>query len=435
MGFACSGCGPGAGDRPNVVLVVIDTLRADRLGVAGFDVETSPALDSLAARGVFFPRVLASSSWTRTSIASLLTSLYPRTLGIFDEHDDALNDRFTTLAEVLWAGGYWTLGATANPNLNRSYHFDQGFDEYTESLVVFPWMRREPDRPTTKAVPLPAGRDLYHALVARLAEEERRPFYVQVNVMEVHEHPSFEERASPEYAALFSDRENADYLRAVRQATDEVVDFVEAVSALPGGEDTLFVVTSDHGEGLGDHPHVAHSKRHGFLLYASHLRVPLLLYHPAGGLPARRVIDAPVRLLDVMPTILDFVGLPGPVRMEGRSLLPLLRGDREAGLADASFAETRFQGRDKVAAYTREWKYIENREAHTKLPRRELQPAGVVEDGGLTDVSKSQPEVVEHFAARVREWERTHPSGSATPVTGRQKSEEIRQLRALGYIR
>jgi arylsulfatase A-like enzyme len=440
---ACAllGCAGGT-TRPNVVLVIIDTLRADKLGAYGFGEATSPAFDALAARGVLFRNVLAASSWTRPSIAALVTGLPPRSLGIFHEYDDALGDRFATLAEVLWAGGYRTLGATANPNINRSYHFDQGFDEYSDSRVIFPWMAPEPGAQSSEHAALPAGRDLYAALLERIAASEHRPFYVQVNVMEVHEHLRMRRR--PElytqaggrnaYANLFEGHPNADYLRSVRQATDEVAAFIEAVSALPGGRNTLFIVTSDHGEGLGDHPHVPKAEGHGFVLYESQLRVPLLFYHPARALPQGRVVEHPVQLLDVMPSVLEFVGLEGPAGLEGRSLLPLARGDTELELPDTYFAETRFQRRDKVAAYTAEWKYIENREPEGWLPPRTLHPAGVQEDGMHTDVADQHPDVVERLAAQLRAWEASHPAAEPTPPAVPPTELEHQQLRDLGYL-
>ncbi|MDJ0850258.1 MAG: sulfatase [Myxococcota bacterium] len=431
---ALLGCALSADERPNVVLIVIDTLRADRLGAYGFPDDTSPALDAIADRGVRFATVLAPSSWTRTSIGALVTSLHPRTLGIFHEYRDALDDRFVTLAEVLWASGYRTLGATANPNVNTAYRFHQGFDAYTDSDVVFPWMRASPGQRKTEHAPLPAGRDLYDALLRALGDEPARPFYVQVTVMEVHEHLAAKDPLPERYRGLFRGRRDEAYLRAVRWASDEAADFIAAVEALPGGRNTLFVVTSDHGEGLGDHPDVSNGHQHGFLLYASQLRVPLILYHPDGGLPAGRVVETPVRLLDVMPTVLDFAGLAGPEGMAGRSLLPLLRGEPLAR-QEAVFAETRFQRRNKVAAYTDAWTYVENREESTKLPPRGLHPAGVVENGALTDVSAEHPEVVERMAALVAEWERAHPPAEATTVADPQSVDELQQLRDLGYLR
>jgi arylsulfatase A-like enzyme len=420
------------------VLIIIDTLRADRLGAYGCPEDASPQLDALARQGVRFDEVVAPTSWTRASIGSLLTSLHPRSLGIFHDRRDALDDRFTTLAEVLWSAGYHTLGATANPNINSVYSFHQGFDTYVDSDVLFPWMPAERHKVKLQDRPLPAGQQIYRALLEKLAKPDDRPFYVQATVMEVHEHGMF--RGTFETRAVippgpYAHRGDALYLRAVRRATDEAAAFVHAVSELPGGRNTLFVITSDHGEGLRDHPHVSKSTSHGFHLYESQLRVPLVLYHPDGAIPAGRVVEQPVRLLDVMPTILAFAGVRGPPAMEGRSLLPLARGGGDVALPDVFFAETRFQRHYKLAAYTSEWKYIENREGTGKLPPRALHAADVTEDGSFTDVSASHPEVVAQLAARMQQWERSHPPAPPSPISEPPTQEALRQLELLGYLR
>jgi arylsulfatase A-like enzyme len=111
---------------PNVVLIIIDALRQDKLGAYGFSEETSPEIDRMARQGVRFDSVIAQSSWTRPSIGSMLTSQYPRTLGIYKEKDEVLPHDAVTLAEVLKEAGYTTIGATANANINSSFNFQQG---------------------------------------------------------------------------------------------------------------------------------------------------------------------------------------------------------------------------------------------------------------------------------------------------------------------
>jgi arylsulfatase A-like enzyme len=122
-------------EPPNVVLIIIDTLRQDKLSAYGFPEETSPEIDRMAEQGVRFDRVIAQSSWTRPSIGSMLTSQYPRTLGIYKEMDEVLPDDFVTIAEALKEAGYTTIGATANANINTSFNFQQGFDHYREWVV------------------------------------------------------------------------------------------------------------------------------------------------------------------------------------------------------------------------------------------------------------------------------------------------------------
>jgi arylsulfatase A-like enzyme len=430
------GCGGRSGSvRPNLVVILIDTLRADRLGAYGFELDTSPELDALAAEGVRFDRVVSPTSWTRPAVASLLTSLPPRTLGIYYEHDDGLDDRFATLAEVLWAGGYWTIGATANPNINSSFHFDQGFDEYVDSNVLWMWMGAEPNKFSETEQLLPLGRDIYEKTLNRLRKSDRRPFYAQVSVMEVHEHARYDERSPrPDEAALFPGHPERDYLRAVRQATREAVEFIRAVEQLPGGENTLFVVTSDHGEGLDSHPSVSASDGHGMLLYESNLRVPLIVYDPSGRLPRGHVVTQDVRLLDLMPTLLAYAGLPGPEEMEGTSLLPLMLAETDRiPLPEVFVAETRFRGQHKIAAYSPDWKYIENRDGHKGLPYISLDAMGVMEDGFRTSVYDDHPTEAAALRHALRRWEREHPQVRRTPTASAVTLDERVQLEMLGY--
>jgi arylsulfatase A-like enzyme len=444
MFFALCACGAGDGDRrrPNLVVIIIDTLRADRLGAYGLDADASPELDVYARRGVRFASVFASSSWTRPSVGSLLTSLHPRTLGIYDEEGHTLNESFTTLPEVLREHGYWTLGATANPNINSSFNFDQGFDHYIDSDVLWEWMPEEPDKKLETEQALHSGAEIYQALEAQLSRVEHRPFYAQVTVMDVHEASreyapgSDPSDSSEEQEQPLPEEQERRYFEAVQQASREAHAFIRTLSTLAEGEHTLFVITSDHGEGLSDHPHVGASRRHGLLLYESQLRASLILYSTAGDLPAGRVIEPPVRLLDLMPTILDYAAVPAPDGIEGRSLLPLLRDeDAVVDLPETFVAETRFRRRNKIAAYAKEWKYIENRDGQRGALPRALHRMGVTEDGWRTDMARGYPVVADRFASRVRAWEEAHPQAAPTPPSAPLSADEITQLESMGYGR
>ena len=128
---------------PNIVLIIMDTLRADTMGCCGLHENTSPELDKIAKKGVLFTTVLSQCTWTRPSIGSMLTSIYPRTLGIYSEKNEILADRFHTLAEILHDQGFKTIGITANPNINSTFNFHQGFDIYIDSNIVWEWMGRK----------------------------------------------------------------------------------------------------------------------------------------------------------------------------------------------------------------------------------------------------------------------------------------------------
>src|SRR4030042_4918019 len=152
---------PGIIPRPNVVLIIIDTLRADKLGCYGFPDETSPEIDRFAENGILFKRTIAQSSWTKPSIGSMLTSLYPRSIGIYKEKFDILDDKYLTLAEVLKENGYFTLGVTANPNINSIFNFNQGFDHYIDSDIIWDWMKQEEGNELYSANILPDSRIVF----------------------------------------------------------------------------------------------------------------------------------------------------------------------------------------------------------------------------------------------------------------------------------
>jgi arylsulfatase A-like enzyme len=426
---------------PNLVLVIIDTLRADKLHSYGFPRPTSPELDALAQRGVRFARVIAPSPWTRPSIASLLTSLYPRSVGIYKEPRHILDERFATLPEVLREHGYKTLGATANPNINSSYNFHQGFDAYLDSHVLWAWMPAEKDKKRGYESPLWTSRQIFDALLEQVARDPARPTYLQACIMEVHGAlgPGV---VKPPFANRFAGRPDHGYLEAIAQVSFEIDRFIEELSALPGWDDTLFVITSDHGQGLFDHPDVAESQLHGRLLYESQTVVPLILYHPRSAasrepqgarLPPGSVIDRPVRLLDLAPTLLEFAGVPIPEEMEGVSLLPLLEG-HDVDLPAVFVVETEYRDMNKIGAYAEKWNFIVSRDRHEGVSPRELQRAGRRENGSRTNLAQRFPRAASELAAFLERWEHAHPKARPTLQRGALSPEESEQLRALGYL-
>jgi arylsulfatase A-like enzyme len=257
--------------------------------------------------------------------------------------------------------------------------------------------------------------------------------------MDVHEFLEIPPLSGPPYDALFEEGISMGELRyrqAIRYTSREIDLFLRALTKLPGWERTLVVVTSDHGESmLGDHPHVARPKRHGFLVYETQALVPWIMMDTGGLLPAGRVVTRPVRLLDLMPTVLDAAGIAVPDGIAGASQLPRVE-EESASTAPVSKAvvETRFRGTDKTAVYAYPWIYVENRDDHAGTNPRELQRAGVSADGARTDRASDHPEVVERLSGFLERWREQVPQGR--PVTsGDGPSEETRrQLRDLGYL-
>jgi len=222
---------------------------------------------------------------------------------------------------------------------------------------------------------------------------------------------------------------------------------------MPGWEDTLFIITSDHGEGLNDHPSVPRSRFHGHLLYESQLQVPLIWYRPAhrpallpepfGGLakrftpaPPKGRFDTPLRLLDLMPSLLEYLGIDPPGDVDGASFAPLLRGEGlDAGRPPYFIAETYYRGSDKIAVYGPEWKYIENRDRHRGTNLNELQRRGSREDGLRTDMITKRSEESVPRKRYLGDWEEKYARAAPEGPAKGPSEEEIRQLRSLGYLK
>jgi arylsulfatase A-like enzyme len=348
--FAVALAGCGAPARPNVLLVVVDTLRADHVGAYGYARETTPALDRLAAEGARFDTALVSSPWSAPSHATILTGLAPLEHGVMN-WGNPLRPSATTLAERLAAHGYRTGFFSAHKPLGTSVDgIARGFQ------TVFQRGRKDDAR------------------VLREAREWTRagaaPWYAHVILMGVHAPydrypPDYDERFFTDLppggervagAAAHSDcgargippsfevgalRRVGDYVnrydRALRHVDDQLAALFAALAADGALDDTLVIVTSDHGESLGERDFFGH----GCHFWEELVRVPLLVRLP-GRIAAGARVAEPVQLLDLAPSVLGAVGLPAPGELPGVDLLARLRGPAlPPRLAVAAFHDTR----------------------------------------------------------------------------------------------
>jgi hypothetical protein len=279
------------------------------------------------------------------------------------------------------------------------------------------------------------------------------PFYVQINIMEVHS-PWLLVR--PEFKKNFlnlKDNENPLYHDAVRQVSHDINLFITRLIKIPGWDNTLFIITSDHGEGLNDHPLVAKSEYHGRLLYESQLKVPMIWFHPhyqeskifqwAGELFPQtffylvkgKKINRTVRLLDLMPSLLDYLGISKPHHIHGKSVLQLINEENSGvGLPEFFVAETYFRKSNKIAVYSDQWKYIENRRDHEGVNRFELQPIGVKENGKATDKIEEKKEISLIMKKFLLLWEKRYSKEEAISTYQKLTKEESKQLKSLGYL-
>jgi len=308
-------------DRPNVILISVDTLRADHLGCYGYGRETSPVIDGLAQRGVLFEEVVAASPWTLPSHVSMVTSLYPATHGCSLVGGAKLQRRITTLAEILRDRGYRTRAITTILYLTQIYGFDQGF----ESLLAL-------------GNRTPAGRVTDEA-IEWLSDHRDERFFLFLHYYDPHTDytppPGYVERFDPDYTGPINGTV-PNLLEHQEQMTQE--DLAHLVSLYDGeiayvdhelgrlfgeirkmglSEDSVIVFTSDHGEEFREHG----SFGHGFTLYDEQLLVPLLIVWP-GRLREGHRVNETVQLIDIVPTIIDLLGLQGPGgKFEGVTLL------------------------------------------------------------------------------------------------------------------
>jgi hypothetical protein len=235
-------------ERPHIVLIVVDALRADRIAPYGFDAAISPELARWAEHGVVFERVLAQSSWTKVSMASLLTSLWPRTHGV-RLASDGLAEPALTLAEVLRDAGYRTYAVQSNGWLEQSFGFHQGFEHYVFARArdSAPEMGASSLWPHAERVLEEAGRLLD-------AHDEAQPFFLYLHFMDVHEYA-----APPEFRVFGADREGS-YLSAIRWLDDVLQRLRERLERQGLLQRTVIVFASDHGEAFGENRSYGHAR-------------------------------------------------------------------------------------------------------------------------------------------------------------------------------
>ena len=328
------GCGPGAspgarleqlrGDRKlNVLLVTLDTTRADHIGVYGFDQVDTPVIDGLAARGVTFMRAYASTPLTLPSHTSLFTGTHPPYHGVRDNGVHVAPEGLQTLAESFQQAGYRTGAFVGAFVLDSRWGLAQGFDRYFDEFEL----------PKQQEIFLGRvqrpGSEVIDTALAWAREDDTTPFFMWVHLYDPH--------TPYEPPEPFRSRYADPYVGEIAW-TDSLVGRLTSWLDDSGlSDDTYVVVAADHGESLGEHG----ENEHGLLLYESAIRVPLIIATPFDeprGVQRHELVS----LIDVMPTVLELTGLETPEEVHGRSLVPLFTQDTEVeGRPDGRvYAET-----------------------------------------------------------------------------------------------
>ena len=417
LALALASCAPSR--HPNVVWIVIDALRADALHVYGYPKPITPAIDALAAEGVRFENHFANAAQTVPSTLTMLLSRRPSDHGfsppdvaVFADRRPVYPAEFLFFAEVLHDAGYATAGYTANPYLTRANGFDQGFETFGTTAE--------------------RGEDLVRRASAWLDERKQdrgRPFHLYLHLMDVHQpyappveylarlapNPQGAVRLEGNRAVPFAPPTdlayNADrYAACVAYADALVASLLAKLDALGLRDDTIVVLTADHGEEFGEHGGIGHGRH----VFGEVVRVPLILRWP-GHLEAGRVVAHVSQHLDLAPAVLALAGVPQPPEEQGRTIFEPI---------DAAFLEMGpwrgiVAGDDKLV-----W--------NTQTGEQRL--------FALSDRLDRQPRDDAATSARLRgrletlEAQRPHRA-AAVPAAATWSEEEKERLRALGYAR
>jgi len=398
--------GPRLGAPPDLLLVTIDTLRADRLGCYGRTEAETPVIDGLAAHGVRFDHSVAHQPLTLPSHASILTGLTPLRHGVRDNAGFVLAAGTPTLAGWLTAAGYEAAAFVSGFPLHSRFGLAQGFRTYDDR---FP-RGSDTSRP---AYVERRGDATSAAAVAwlRRAAGGGRPVFVWLHLFDPH---APYEPPEPE-ASRFKGRE---YDGEIAFADRQVGVLLEAWRAARG-RDPVVLVTSDHGEGLGEHG----EPTHGLFIYDSTIRVPLVLAGP--GIPVGRIPRTLARGIDVAPTLLDVAGVALPASIEGRSLRPGWEGGAVAD--EPAYVESLFGRLGFGWAPLHGWRA--GRLMYIDAPAAELYDVGD-DPAQLRNVARERPEDARRLQRAVRA-----AASSAVPLAPMSQPREARErLRGLGYL-
>lgn len=330
--------GKGAGNhRPSVLLITVDTLRADRLSAYGYTKKRTAGIDSLARDGALFERAFCDIPWTTGSMASVMTGTFSNRHGLHLP-SERLGKSHTTLAEILKEAGYRTGAVIGSFPLSAVYGLNQGFDSYDERFSISMWPK-ESGAVSAEVVP-PPPEDADEATITQWADRKMQndayrsdadvtdaairwletysggQFFLWVHYFGPHERIELGRALGEQWGRMVSD-----YDGDLQQTDAAVRRLLSRIRELGLVDNLLVVLHSDHGQSLGEHNYVGH----GLDLYDGNTRIPLLLRLP-GRIPPGKRMTGVVRNVDIMPTILDFAGVPIPAGLDGRSLVPAIAG-------------------------------------------------------------------------------------------------------------
>lgn len=449
--------------RPDVLLLVMETLRADHLSGYGYGRKTSPHLDKFLSEGVVFHRAYAQSNWTVPSVASLLSSFYPSSHRVLSAHH-LLSGDVVTLAEVLKEAGYRTSAYSANILVDPQNGFDQGYDYFfphqaplwgyrNHTIFEKLWRRLSSGNFTS-------GFELNRRFLGWLSRSDPgKPFFGHLHYLEPHDPHTppepFGNLFDPDYkgSPISTYREVEEYeptlfLRGKKRSLPQdaerrrknmvarydgevayldaiIGDLFEGLQARDQYDEALIILTSDHGEEFFEHGGWWHCQT----LYEELIHVPLAIKFPhSAGIPPEG-IQRSVGLIDVMPTLLDFMGIQHPYPFQGRSLLS--SAEEEKGERPVFSERPPFL----FAVRKGPWKLIKIRDKEGDKEQYVFELYHVDKDPQEeNNVQNAYPEVFRELKARLDQWEAENRTRSFREESTNIDSYKLEKLRVLGYV-
>jgi arylsulfatase A-like enzyme len=414
-------------DDINVIFLLIDTLRADRLSAYGYERDTSPVIDFLASSGVRFDDVLAQSSWTKASMASLWSSAYPRRVGV-RKFPDGLSEDLLLPAEILSAAGMLTGGIFRNGWIASNFGFHQGFEHYVAAKTSVTPRKFERNNPSAHAL-TGSDWDVTEGALAFLESNGHERFFLYLHYMDVHQYTY--DHDSAKFGSDLSDA----YDNAILWTDRNVSILMRALADRDLLSRTLLVIASDHGEAFREHGEEGHGRN----LYGEVVRTPLIFILPFRLEPGI-VVREPVENVDIWPTVFDLLGLETPAGVDGRSLVPLMEAAAQGVATEIADGRPRFSELDRgwgvktrkaeplVAISQGSYRMIDNRAYPGVVELYDVE----ADPGEQRNLAAERPEVLAELRKEVDRFVAAEKLADSPQV----EVDELRraQLRALGYV-
>lgn len=452
---------------PNILLITIDTLRADHLGCYGYQLDTSPTIDRLAKKGILFTDCAPQWPQTLPSMAALNTGLYPKTMGIkYGGHK--LPSSFLLMSEIFSQAGYRTGAVVANFNIGKTFGFNQGFDHFVESWQEM-WKEKKRNilfynypgkvKHFTNATIM-----VDQALKWLEESKNEKPFYLWLHYMDPHgpylppkshagyfnnkytaepvpleELPPYQLQTDDETGLPITDLAfyQAQYDREIRFIDDELGRLFSDIKQYNSDRNTIIILTSDHGESLSEHNYYL---EHGKLPYQACAHIPLIIADNT-KLSAGLTFKKPVGLIDVSATILELAGIAIPQHFEGQSLAPLMRKKKNAAVPKYTFMESGRTIKDtQLTVRYGKWKLIHVRSLKNRkvMAGTEYELYDIKNDPSeIHNLVTQHPKIVKRLGKVLHDWYTSGPRPSEQNIEVDINSldpKAVEMLKSLGYV-